>query len=111
MPFDTTDTTPTLQTLADILRDRSRWPEDFGPWNFSSCSQCAMGLAVAMWNRQAYPSCQTMTDMFGIPSTEASKIFCGSLRFYDTPRAITPEQIADRIETYLARMQVLVPTA
>jgi hypothetical protein len=35
-----------LQTLYDLLRDETKWPEGF-KWDYAVTSQCALGLALA----------------------------------------------------------------
>src|SRR4051812_15081819 len=85
---------PSLQALAYILRHRELWPEGFR-WEFTDCTKCAMGLAIRLWHIHDSPCTGTMCEYFPISRPEAHHLFLG----YSHP-SITPEMVADRIESY-----------
>jgi hypothetical protein len=90
MPFDSQPThpNPTPQDLADLLRDRTRWPAGFR-WNYASTRTCAIGLCRLMWGEDAFGRfVASIHDAFysvgwhlGVPLKE-----------------VTPEDVADYIE-------------
>lgn len=107
MPFDGTQTVPALRLLADTLRDRARWP-DGHRWNYLVPRRCALGIA----------------DCLGIPSN-ASDLGMTFLQWYDIfiglevykgrgifrrrvwMWSISPEHVADAIDSYLAARVLL----
>lgn len=107
MPFDGTHTTPSLRALADLLRHPEDWPERFGPWDYSDCRTCAMGLAFRMkWVRQPYD--HFMGEGFHLNRSDATAIF----RHLHQRRAdycmsnVTPEDVADAIDKHLAKVEL-----
>lgn len=106
---------PSLQRLSYLLRHKELWPEGF-TWDFSDCSKCAMGLALAVWNlrpSEVYrgttllqPSNSSCSDImqktFNMSLQEVNKLFFGG---YDKDaKKITPKIIAKRIDNYLDTM-------
>jgi hypothetical protein len=105
MPFDGTQTAPSLRMLSDILRDRSRWPAGF-VWNFCSCRHCAMGLAMEIWNASPHyrdPIATTMA-LFDLDQARLFNLFTSQLsqRLGLCSSDITPEHVADAIDKHLA---------
>jgi hypothetical protein len=102
MPFDGRGFdvgAPSLRTLADVLRDRSRWPADMPEWDYAEPSCCGIGIARFLWGRRD----QSISQLFSIPYSAAIAIFCYAhtpLRIYCS--AVTPEHVADAIDAYLA---------
>lgn len=101
--------TPSLRALSHILRNRDLWPKDF-IWNFSECTQCAMGLASTLWSETVQsPFTCHMAKAFGMNSNTAKAIFCGMHPENNSPTygvewdspLITPERVADEIDKYL----------
>lgn len=106
MPFDGTNTAPSLTLLAEILRDRSRWPEGF-VWNYSYCDTCAFGMAQRLWglvsNRNDWIS-EIASGWFGISESVAADIFVDASRdLRISQQEVTPEHVADAIDAHLAR--------
>jgi hypothetical protein len=117
---------PSLVGLSYALRHPELWPPNFY-WNYESCSQCAMGLAHALW-RQSIPranglnGASIMANRFAMPFTDARNIFMGQGEWCPTQtiaegrlwwkreitesdyRAVTPEMVADQIDAYLSRV-------
>jgi hypothetical protein len=106
---------PSLEALSHILRHKELWPERF-TWNYSSCSQCAMGLAATLWkfmdpnNMGVEDGTYMMADIFEMEIRESADIFLGKGKWmptYDNGiildfHAVTPEMVADQIDKYLA---------
>lgn len=94
---------PSLQALSYVLRNKGLWPQDFGPWNFTEPSGCAMGLARCLWPDA--PS--DMTVMFNLSYSTVCRVFYGSCNTYKTTyfSDITAEMVADMID----RIDYLVP--
>jgi hypothetical protein len=85
----------TLRQLSDLLRDQTKWPEDF-QWDYSDSSHCAVGLACAVGLIQGkHPSGIYGAD-FGISAAAFETIFMT----WDGrgPKAVTPTAVAKRIE-------------
>lgn len=108
MPFDNTPTTThTLAELAEILRDRSRWPDDF-VWDYGHCAHCAMGLAGRLWDASllvtetdyVWDYRRRVAGYFALTVDETRSIFFGLNLWW---REITPEHVADAIDAYLAK--------
>ncbi len=100
MPFDSTtitETRPSLRELAEILRDRSRWPAGFR-WDYSRCTCCAIGMTWQLW-----PHLPTEPeDAFGIDPEAAHQIFVDLEHDLGCAfDAVTPENVADAIDAYL----------
>lgn len=115
---------PTLVGLSYALRHPETWPKGF-VWDYNDCRTCAVGLAVRLWNLVGIPlyygedgmSSRAVTTVVSHMSREvalgytpASDIFFGvrprrSL-FLKRPvgnlEDVTPEQVADEIDRYLA---------
>jgi hypothetical protein len=89
---------PSLRTLSFVLRHSELWPAGF-EWYYGSCHTCAMGLARRLWDeRVKQPTLVCMMEVFGINSRAAGQIFCSA---YDRWSDITPEMVADRIDSIL----------
>ncbi len=114
---------PSLHALSYVLRHPDLWPAGFS-WNYNWCHQCAMGLAHQLW--KSFPvgagdhnaGASVMARAFGIPFTEALKIFYGhgdwapvknkrygflklrSKTVTDFGK-VTPDMVADQIDEYL----------
>lgn len=94
MPQKSPTLTPSLESLSYILRHREFWPVGF-QWSFLRYSQCAGGLAERLWDK-------TPKEL-GMGWLERCKTIWG-FGYRGTPiRFVTPEQVADRIDRYLAR--------
>lgn len=109
---------PSLHTLSYALRHPDTWPEGF-VWKYSSCRQCAMGLAHQLWQNkipQSYleDGASVMARSFAMPFEVAETIFlncswpyrlAGLLIFPGVGRgygSVSPEMVADEIDRYLA---------
>lgn len=96
---------PSLAALSYALRHKETWPDWF-QWDFGDCFQCAMGLSLALWKDSIrFPNSCEMVRVFGMPFDKATKIFGGNdwATFYGSlVWRITPEQVADKIDEYLA---------
>lgn len=115
MPFDSLPQTElTLARLAVVLRDRSMWPEGF-EWDYGMCSSCAMGLAYEIKTGErlegdgSHTSPVTRAIRMIVNDAKAMKLKEFHAIFWDlTDRMnldwseITPEHVADAIESYLA---------
>ena len=105
MPFDGTNTTPSLSLtmLAEILRDRSRWPGGF-VWDYSHCCTCAMGMAWKLWKFDYSPHSHNMARNFGMKWEDATSIFTRlAMHLGRSEYSVTPEDVASAIDAYLAR--------
>ena len=106
---------PSLHALSYALRHPDTWPKDF-VWDFGKCTQCAMGLAHHLWG-EMIPQVGTtngasvMAREFGMKYEAADRIFLrqrGKTKWLfglrdaipDMDR-ITPEMVADQIDSYL----------
>jgi hypothetical protein len=90
--------TPTLQSLAYILRHKETWPPGF-MWDYRMCTTCAMGLAFTTWNLPHWD----MDRAFGIDPDAARAIFSGLAGgWFKTRAAVTPGMVADAIDKHLA---------
>lgn len=86
---------PSLSALSFILRHKELWPEGFN-WNYQSCSNCAMGLAHAVWSKQVPEhDLMSMKEAFGISDSDGQRIFLKAAEGY---HYVTPERIADLID-------------
>lgn len=119
---------PTLHALSYALRHPEMWPKEFR-WNFNECSQCAMGLAFALWTRLGEDTCDwsgpdyvsEAAKLLAMPYDEAAQIF-HSNKWTKTEKQrlwgllspevtiapyenITPGMVADEIDRYLARAE------
>lgn len=110
---------PSLKGLSYALRHPETWPEGFY-WDFNDCEQCAMGLAHQLWNFIEFKNddndndraVSAMARKFAMPYKTADEIFMGSGNWNkdflgrEKPfGSITPEQIADQIDKYLANQK------
>jgi hypothetical protein len=117
MPRDTMDfvetspglSTPTLEGLSYLLRNKELWPDEF-VWDYRSCQTCAMGLAAKLWaapiRQNAYSKkwLQWIVDATGPMGCDvAHDIFIGLYVVIGVEREnITPEHVATAIDAYLA---------
>lgn len=96
--------TPTLKSLAYLLRHPEFWPEGF-EWNFRYGNCCAMGLARKVWPEHIPASDATsMKFAFageGLTFDRAYNIFHSGL-FGVTVALVRPITVARRIERFLA---------
>jgi len=93
---------PELNNLSHILRNKNLWPEGF-EWDYSHCHTCAMGLAHKLWKEQIeYPLTNVMAKVFDMSSEAAGDIFTGMGKTLEDEQNITPEQVADAIDAYIA---------
>jgi hypothetical protein len=114
---------PSLHALSYALRHPDTWPEGF-IWDYSQCTQCAMGLAHQLWSKLVpetnnETAASVMARQFAIPYSAAQNIFLGQgswcprkerttgvLWWKQTNRvlnlsAVTPEMVADQIDAHL----------
>ena len=106
MPFDAAPavTTPSLATLSAILRDRTRWPADFR-WDYGRCDMCALGMAWRL-GFATHPLPSKVMPAFGlsIEDDDAFNLFVGVGSDLGKHQCdVTPEDVADAIDTHLAR--------
>ena len=88
---------PSLKPLSFMLRHKETWPEDF-EWNFMSCDNCAMGLAKRTWSKHVREATTPeMSKAFGLTIGQ-----CGIFTMGAADHTITPEMIADRIDSLQA---------
>jgi hypothetical protein len=101
MPFDALSTDigpPSLRTLADVLRDRSRWPEGFR-WDYGSARTCGMGLAKLLWPERVR-TIGDLADKLGLSMRVTYRLFFVTPGI--RPSDVTPHHVADAIDAYLA---------
>lgn len=91
-------TIPSLAGLAWALRHRETWPQSYH-WSFSSASTCAMGLVTKLWPDSDVFS---IRDQFHAP-LDLGHLFSLSAYAPVSNADVTPEMVAARIETVLAR--------
>ena len=109
---------PSLENLSYCLRHPETWPEGF-VWNYKDCETCAAGLAHELW--KSIPKTDrgnivsVMANKFSIPYSIAMSLFMNAnhnrptkwfFGLVQTPilqSSVTPEMIADDIDTYLAQ--------
>jgi hypothetical protein len=88
----------TLAALRDLLRDESRWPEDFH-FNYGEFETCAIGLAVRTGLVKQHKSGNpAMVDaaQFGIDERTYWAIFVSG-----GFKRVTAAVVAERIDAYL----------
>ena len=85
-----------LQALSALLRDKSRWPADFGPWNYRNWECCAIGLAY----KAGILSTVAFDHEFNLASRDFDAIFAMAPISHSC--TTTPEQVADQIDNHLA---------
>lgn len=101
---------PSLAALSHVLRHPEIWPEGFS-WSYSSCLNCAMGLAHNLWRIVAkrYNSPEECVEQvrlaFTLPRETAYEIFlwAGREDDFDDFGDVTPTDIADLIDAYLVK--------
>lgn len=93
------DSTPSLATLAHVLRHKELWPAGF-TWDFGCRQHCAMGLASQLWPRDVV-TCdhEYLAEVFKMPVRAAERIFHGGIGW---SLFVTPNVVARRIDKYLA---------
>jgi hypothetical protein len=96
MPFDGTNLgAPSLRTLADVLRDQSRWPAGFN-WDYRDTHNCGIGLAQRLWGRRL--------PLWEIPGQYGVCIFVNLHHHLGIAQhQVQPEHVADAIDAYLSR--------
>lgn len=100
---------PNLPALSYALRHPETWPEGF-VWDYGDCRTCAMGLAVKLWGGQvqeeSYAYLNWISVETSMPYIKARKIFFelgeNWKPSYEPYTAITPDDVADAIDQYLA---------
>ena len=99
--------------LIALLRDRASWPPHF-QWNFNNCSTCAIGLAfktkiVGMEDLGR----QYLDPLLGLTDQQGREVFAPmGQETYGMPRfQVTPEMVADHLETVHARLALAAPIA
>jgi len=89
---------PSLRTLADVLRDRSRWPAGF-QWDYGSARTCAFGLAALLWPEHVR-TIGDLAEKLGLSMHVTFRLFFGN---HGIPASdVTPHHVADAIDAYLA---------
>jgi hypothetical protein len=111
MPFDgkvpapDITNTPNLEVLSYVLRHRELWPDGF-KWDYTSCLTCAFGMASKIWRNIHWPPADflgTASSLFSLRRDDAAGIFVtASLEPNVLWSSVTPEHVADAIDTYLA---------
>lgn len=117
MPFDMTPTPETkhakLLWLADVLEDRTKWPEGF-VWDYRSCPSCAIGLAYSLGQVPCVSGTASLTaesmadagfvsdddaavDLFAAGNGSGHRVLAGHYR-----KAITPSMVASAIRQYVS---------
>src|SRR5258706_15803969 len=98
---------PSLTALSYLLRHQEQWPTGF-VWNYAWCDKCAMGLARTLWKRDFITNDDNieqaeifMMSTFGLGIETIEDIF--ENEDYPGMSKITPEMVADKIDTYLAK--------
>lgn len=110
-PFDYRVLTPGhdgLRKLAWVLRHPEVWPQDH-TWDFGTILRrepcgtvgCAMGVAQLMWGKQIWLYREAPFDMKRV---DYDNIFTEGL-IYGKGCAVTPLDVADAIDRYLAAQQ------
>lgn len=102
--------TPTLQSLAYVLRHKELWPTDF-EWHYGYMYSCALGLAKRLWPNHDYriqsrytPDAYGATESFGIPTDICHQIFANALLNGLLPMSwVRPITVARRIERHLRK--------
>lgn len=110
---------PSLENLSYALRHPETWPDDF-TWNFAFCGSCAMGLASKLWSLRGEVSddidvsMTTMARTFAMDLYRVGHIF-GSSEFTErwwrnakSPELVTPAEVADAIDRYVAAQRASV---
>jgi len=94
------------KALAFVLRNRELWPEGF-VWDYRSFDNCAMGLAVEIFNLNSDQNYnyKTVGRSLGITNSQARDVFLDiKLKFkwkfipYFSREDFTPEEIAAKLE-------------
>lgn len=112
MPRDTTQlleappnlAMPSLAGLAWLLRHKEAWPEGF-VWGYRECATCAIGLGARLWYSTAVssdPDRYWAKKAFAIPTGATFNIFCRLRDNNGFMGGVTPAQVADAIDAYLA---------
>jgi len=95
---------PSIHDLADLLRDRSRWPAGF-VWNYCSPCNCALGLSRLMLGMQYFCSAH---NYYGLTKDLADRLFfmaaqdANGVKLMDMSE-VTPERVADLIDQLVPR--------
>ena len=108
MPFDNAGKPViTIQDVSALLRDRSRWPQDF-VWNYRNCATCAMGLIEEYFgvsipyasHRKTYEAVAAVVD---ISPENANRVFIHAGGATQDMGTILPEDVADVIDKIVAK--------
>lgn len=87
-----------LSDLAQVLRNPAEWPPGF-EWDFNVCAKCAIGMAM---KKMELDHAWEVQCTLKISNFTYGKLFCSPMD--SQARAnITPDDIAARIDAYLAR--------
>jgi hypothetical protein len=106
--------TPSLENLSYILRHREWWPEGF-QWDYRYTDCCAIGLSKELWGidptglhhglRDSDLTWEASPSYIRIFASRSGKIAWWRQfpwNYYRQMSSITPDQIADQIDQYLA---------
>lgn len=109
---------PSLVALSYALRHPASWPKGFD-WDYSDCSQCAIGLAYKLWLGKMstfstpHAEVSVMAREFEMSWQDADRIFRWAHRPQNlldwrhfVPRtliSVTPDRVADLIDAHLNR--------
>lgn len=104
MPLDGTELKPSLQMLSTVLRDRSLWPKDF-EWNYAHCTCCAMGLLYRLMNKEMPDGFELENQIKEILNIDyrGLSMFIGTYHYRISPTLVTPGDVADEIDAYIAK--------
>lgn len=80
-----------LKQLVELLRDETKWPEDF-EWNYGISYTCALGLAFKVGIDEV--------DKFGLNEETFQWVFFNKGN-HQSYRQVTAREIASRIERVL----------
>src|ERR1700730_17010309 len=100
MPFDATPPRPDRRTalndLSSLLRNPHRWPSDF-KWDYWYEDTCAIGLCRRFYGEEIL----WIINGHGRKMQETSRLF------YDRVTRTRPADIANAIDKYLGRKQMI----
>jgi hypothetical protein len=93
---------PSLRTLADVLRDRSRWPKGIPEWDYRRARTCAIALAALLWPERLL-TIGDLADKFGLSMPVTWRLFFDTHGTHGIRASdVTPHHVADAIDAYLA---------
>jgi len=103
-----------LRELSRLLRDRSRWPENF-EWDYSRCTNCAIALWQITRGLEQEPFVPGEIWVVGIQDVlldlgvrrDFSTLWHRQVRLCDPlarRREVTPDDVADAVDALLSRV-------